>query len=894
MKNKNKILTYVLIVIGFLVLAYSFTPQVLGGKIVNQSDISGWQGMARESSVWNAAHPEDPALWSNSMFGGMPTISYIPPTKGDLTQQLYDFLLLGRRPATYLFIALLGGFLLMLAFGVHPLIAIGGAVAIAFCSYNFQIIQVGHNTKMQAIAFMPWALAAVVYSYKAKKWPQALLGGTLFALAVSFQVKANHPQISYYLAIIIAIYAIAVFISTLVAKKRVGRFFIISGLLLVFGLVGIGTNATKLIPTWDYTPHSMRGGTTKTADGEARKGLDIDYATAWSYGWEELPNLMIPNYNGGSSAGALGPDSQTVKLLKRSGQPNIREISKNLPLYWGPQPFTAGPMYMGAITVFLFLLGLFCCKGKDRWWLLAATVLAIFLAAGSHFLAFTRFAMKVLPLYNKFRTVSMALVILQVTLPVLGFITLDRIVRGNIPLRDFRRSSWLALALTAGFCILAALIPSIAGSFSGSADAGMQEILTDALRADRRALLVKDAWMSAALILLCWGLLWWGYGFGKVSEDASVRNRKLTAALGVSALVLINLFVVGKRYLNDDHFVTPRSFIGQFDKRPVDKAILADTDPSFRVLDLTVNVFNDSHPSYWHKNIGGYSPAKLQIYQEYIESHLQGEISQIYSSLGKATTLEEAEAMLPKLEGLSKLNCRYIILNGDMAPLRYPYARGNAWFEEDGAADGADGASGGAAGRQSEGSALSGSATGKVSNGAAGRLSGRASGGSAGRESSALGGPDGAGKQIELLSYTPNELRYRYTTPCDAKAVFSEVYYPDGWTLKVVDTGELLPISLSDDVFRSAILPAGEHELVMRFAPDSYARGYRLSLICSLLTLLLAAGAIVYMVTGKKQNLAEEGGAQKAAAESQTPATNEGQKAAVAEKPVTGKKQKED
>ncbi len=835
MKNKNKILTYVLIVIGFLVLAYSFTPQVLGGKIVNQSDISGWQGMARESSVWNAAHPEDPALWSNSMFGGMPTISYSTPTKGDLTQQLYDFLLLGRRPATYLFIALLGGFLLMLAFGLHPLIAIGGAIAIAFCSYNFQIIQVGHNTKMQAIAFMPWALAAVVYSYKAKKWPQALLGGALFALAVSFQVKANHPQISYYLAIIIAIYAIAVFISTLVAKKRVGRFFIISGLLLVFGLVGIGTNATKLIPTWDYTPHSMRGGTTKTADGEARKGLDIDYATAWSYGWEELPNLMIPNYNGGSSAGALGPDSQTVKLLKRSRQPNIREISKNLPLYWGPQPFTAGPMYMGAITIFLFLLGLFCCKGKDRWWLLAATLLAIFLAAGSHFLAFTKFAMKVFPLYNKFRTVSMALVILQVTLPVLGFITLDRIVRGNIPLRDFRRGSLLALALTAGFCILAALIPSIAGSFSGSADAGMQEILTDALRADRRALLVKDAWMSAALILLCWGLLWWGYGFGKASEDASVRNRKLTAALGVSALVLINMFAVGKRYLNDDHFVTPRFFIGQFDKRPVDKAILADEDPSYRVLDLTVNVFNDSHPSYWHKNIGGYSPAKLQIYQEYIESHLQGEITQIYSSIGKAATLEEAEAMLPELEGLSKLNCRYIILNGDMAPLRYPHARGNAWFEE-----------------------------------------------------------DGVGRRIELLSYTPNELRYRYTTPCDAKAIFSEVYYPDGWTLKVVDTGELLPINLSDDVFRSAIVPAGEHELLMRFAPDSYARGYRLSLICSLLTLLLAAGAIVYMVVGKKPNLAEAGGAKKAVAESQTPATNEGQKAAVVEKqkPAANKNEK--
>ena len=797
--NWKKILSYTLIVLGFLVLAYAFTPQVLGGKIVNQSDISGWQGMAREAQAWNAAHPDDPALWSDSMFGGMPTVSYSTPTQGDLTQPLYKLLLTGRRPASYLFIALLGGFLLMLAFGVHPFIAIGGAVAIAFCSYNFQIIQVGHNTKMQAIAFMPWVLAAAVFTYRSKTWPRALLGSALFALAVSFQVKANHPQISYYLAIIIIIYAIAVFISRLVARRRVGRFFAVSALLVAFGLVGAGTNATKLIPTWDYTPHSMRGGTSASAREGGRKGLDIDYATAWSYGWEELPNMMIPNYNGGSSAGALGSDSQTVKLLKRAGQPNLREVSRSLPLYWGPQPFTAGPMYMGAITIFLFLLGLFCCRGKERWWLLAASILAILLAVGSHFMAFTRVAMAVLPLYNKFRTVSMALVILQVTLPLLGFITLNRIVRGKIPWPAFRRASLWALGLTAGYCVLVALVPSIAGSFSGASDAGQPEVLVSALQADRRALLVRDAWMSAVFIIAACGLLWWAYQpVAKKPADASEEHRNAFAASGrrviagvaVCVLVLVNMFATGRRYLGDDDFISPRAFAGQFDKRPVDEVILADTDPSYRVLDLTVNVFNDSHPSYWHKNIGGYSPAKLQIYQEYIENHLQGEISQLYRSLQGVATVSEAEAAVPELPCLSALNCRYIILDGSAAPVRNRYARGPVWFEY-------------------------------------------------------------GGDFIEMTSYSPNELRYRYSSPSEAKAVFSEVYYPEGWTLTVADTGEELPVTLSDEVLRSAVVPAGEHELVMRFAPGSYSRGKTVSLICSLLTLLLAAGAVAMMLLAR-------------------------------------------
>ena len=810
---KKKLLLYAGIIVGLLVLSYAYVPQVLSGKIVNQSDISGWQGMSHEMMAWNAAHPDDPTAWTESMFGGMPTATIHASTRGDWTQQIYDFLLTGRRPATYLFISLLGAWLLMLALGIHPLLAVGGAIAVTFCSYNLQIIQVGHNTKMQALAFLPWVLAALVYTYnqiKKDRWlPGAVLGAALFGLAISFQVKANHPQITYYLALLILIYVIVLVVS-IWRKGLWGRYFATSALLLVLGVAGIATNATKLLPTMEYTPYSMRGGSTAASEGgEGAKGLDLDYATAWSYGWEELPNLLIPNFNGGSSAGAVNPKhSETYDLLKRAGQPNLRETAKNLPLYWGPQPFTAGPMYLGAITVFLFVLGLFLYKGKEKWWLVAGTVLAVLLALGSHFLAFTKFFYNVAPLYNKFRTVSMALTVLQFTLPMLGFLMLDRLVKDPETAALFRQKGWIAAAITGGFCALCVLFPGIAGGFSGASDAGQPDVLVDALAADRRYLLVMDALRSLLLIAAAFGALWWA--FGKPSQKAS--GRVLGACVAVSVLVLFDLGVVGKRYLNGDDFVSPRAFQSQFDKRPVDEFILSDTDPSFRVLDLTVNVFNDSHPSYWHKNIGGYSPAKLQRYQEFIESTLTGEINQIYKALGDAKTLAEAEAALPYMPGLASLNCRYIILDGEMAPLRYPYAKGNAWFATESAA-------------------------------APAPLSGFASlTPDPVREN---GSAEALPTSVELTSYAPNELRYRYSSPEAARMVFSEVYYPVGWKLTVEDTGEELPIELEGTLLRAADVPAGEHTLVMRFDPPSYRIGEGVSRATSILLILAALGAIL-------------------------------------------------
>jgi Predicted membrane protein len=832
-------------IVLFLVLSYGFVPQVLQGKIVNQSDISGYIGMSHEMSEWNAAHPDDPTYWTDSMFGGMPTTAISTQNGGDYTQGLYNLLLAGKRPATYLFIALLGAFLLMLSLGISWPLALGGAVAVAFCSYNFQIIQVGHNTKMQAIAFFPWVLAALVYTYRSTeakgRWlAKVLLGAALFGVALSMQIKANHQQITYYLAILVLLYALVEFIDILVRKDkdslaakatrktRLTRFFIASALLLVLGGAGIATNVNKLLPLAKYTPNTMRGGSDLTQDGAVKGGgLDLDYATAWSYGWEELPNLMIPNFNGGSSSQPVDPaKSETIQLLRRAGQSNLREIAKGLPLYWGPQPFTAGPMYMGAITVFLFILGLFLYKGKEKWWLIVGTVIAVLMAVGSHFMAFTKFCFNVLPLYNKFRTVSMALVVLQVTLPVLGFLTLDRIVKDGYDRKGFLKKSGIAFALTGGLSLLFFLIPTLAGDFSSAADAGQQDILVEAFQADRIALLRQDALMSFFLIAITWGFLLWAC----LSEQKN-PVRKVVASLAICALVLVNLFATGKRYLNADHFTTPKDFNKPFAERPVDKMVKADPDPSYRVLDLSVNVFNSAVPSYHHKSVGGYSPAKLQRYQDLIEHYLTGEINRIYGVLQTAETIEDAEAGLPDTPLLNALNTRYIIIDGDFPPLHNPNTLGNAWFVDKVVP----------AATADEEIAFLGSVD----------LRHEAV---IGKDMPAVtAAPADTADVITLTAYAPNELRYHYAASTDRLAVFSEIYYPDGWKAQV--DGAPVDVLRADWTLRAAVLPAGEHDLVMRFEPDSYRTGAavsRASSITLILLLLLSIGGL-FLPARKKE-----------------------------------------
>ena len=887
----KKILIYAGIVLFFLVLSYGFVPQVLGGKIVNQSDIASWKGMANEAMTYNAAHPEDPTAWTNSMFGGMPTTATIDDFEGDWTQKIYKFLLLGRRPATYLFLALLGGFLLMLSMGINGILAVAGAIAVAFCSYNMQIIQVGHNTKMQAIAYFPWVLAALIFTYRSalrvanpckradksdlketqngdkktgnwKSWlPKTVLGAVLFALALSMQIKANHVQITYYLAIVIFVYVIALFVSLCMDKDRklkFGRFFAASGLLLIIGVTGIATNANKLIPTYEYTPYTMRGGSELSSDSDTHnaKGLDLAYATAWSYGIEEMPNLLIPNFNGGSSSGALDTDSETGKLLKRAGQPRLKETLKHMPLYWGPQPFTAGPMYMGAISIFLFVLGLCLIKGREKWWIVIASLIAILLSWGNHFMWFTKLWFDYAPFYNKFRTVSMALIVLQVTVPLLGFYVLDKIVKEKYEKKEFMKAGYIAYAITAGFCLLCVLIPGIAGSFSGASDAGQPDILVDALAADRQTLMVKDALRSLVLITVVFALILWAFRTPKVDavgKDGSFvrKGRMSILSAAMVLLVLLDLFSVGKRYLNKDHFVTPKDFSAQYNPRPVDKMILEDTSLDYRVLDLSVNTFNSSIPSYHHKTIGGYSPVKLQRYQDLIDKYLTSEIRSVHKVIGESETVSEVSKNLPYLPVTSMLNGKYIILGGEYPPVENAFAFGNCWFVDSVAV----------AATPDDEIALLGktdlhttAVIGDDFKWAQEAVRSVSMPGEA--ETSA----DQSADRIALTSYTPKELRYTFRTTAERAAVFSEIYYPKGWKAWIepagaygeVRNGHYQPTSQAREIdlfradwmLRGALIPEGEGELIMRFEPDSYSLGKSISTASSIILILLLIGSV--------------------------------------------------
>ena len=873
----KKILVYAGIILLFAIIAYGFVPQVLEGKIVNQSDIASWKGMANEAMTHNDLHPEDPTAWTNSMFGGMPTTATIDDFNGDWTNYIYDLLLTGRRPASYLFLTLVGAFLLMLSLGMNGIVAVAGAVAVAFCSYNMQIIQVGHNTKMQAIAYFPWVLAGIIYTYRSalskagswKEWlPKTVLGATLFAFALSMQIKANHIQITYYLAIVIFIYAVALLISLCLDKEKkdkIARFFAASALLLVIGCVGIATNANKLIPTYEYTPYTMRGGSelSGSGDGHNDKGLDLEYATAWSYGIEEMPNLLIPNYNGGSSSGPLKMDSETGKLLKRAGQPNLRQTLKAMPLYWGPQPFTAGPMYMGAISVFLFVLGLFLIKGREKWWIAAATVVAVLLAWGSHFMWFTKLWFDYAPFYNKFRTVSMALIVLQVTMPLLGFYALDRVIKEKYTLKEFGKAFIPAYLLTGVFCLACALMPGIAGTFVSASDAQYGEMLAETLAADRADLLKADAWRSFWLISIVAVLIFWAFKtpeYDAVGTKGSfVRKGRMTiVAFVMVILVGFDLIPMGKRYLNKEHFVTPKDFTSQYDLRPVDEIILEDNSLDYRVLDISVNTFNSSIPSYHHKTIGGYSPVKLQRYQDLIEKYITPEIYDIYDVVENAETISDVEENLPELKVISMLNGKYIVLGAEYPPVVNPYAYGNAWFVSSAVA---------AATPDEEiellgytdlrNSAVIGADFASVRTSKAFVMSSEAE----------------TSPSITLTHYAPNELRYSYSTDSERAAIFSEIYYPKGWKAWIepvgtygevrnghyqpTDKAQQIELFRADWMLRGAIVPEGEGQIIMRFEPDSYQLGENVSRASSIILILLLLASVAgafFLPSGRRNN----------------------------------------
>ena len=898
-------------VLFFLGLSYSFVPEVLDGKIVNQGDIQHYVGMSREMTVWNDAHPDDPTQWTGSMFSGMPTTPVTIVNGGDATQSVYDFLLLGKRPATYLFIALLGGFLLMLALGIDWLLAIGGAVAIGFCSYNFQIIEAGHNTKMQAIAFIPWVLAALIWTYKValkeisplaslgrndkKKlgrndschlersreissprwWAKTVLAASLFGMALSMEIKANHIQITYYLALMILLYAVTMIVWVFWKHRDQWKEFLIaSALLLVLGGLGIATNANKLLPMNDYKPISTRGGSELTPiGGEASQGgMSLDAMVRYSYGWTELPNLFIPDWNGGGSGARISlehskgeeawKDALMDDYIGRAMQAGYsypqaealirKEYGKDIAaaahsyteglMYWGPQGGTKGPMYMGCITVFLFILGLCLYEGKERWWLLAVTLLAVFLSIGYHVdgtyaYGAQRWASKWLPMYANFRAVNMIMILLQVALPMLGFLVLDRILRRQYELKRVLRGIAIAFGAAGGFALLSLVIPR---SFVAASDANyMDDTLMSAMAADRKALLTADALLCFALVAAVAAIL---VGFCLLPEKDSwiSKNRRGVAAGSIGLLILLNMFGVGHRYLNESHFVTPRDFNKAYAERAVDKEIKKkDPKKTARVLDMTgVNArdhqsfmapFNSAIASYHHRCIGGYSPAKLQRYDDLVTEYLWGEVGLAASYIGTY----DWSSLGYNMPIVSMLNGRYIIQpDGTLA--ENPNAFGPAWFVQ------------GTVQTETPDDEIY-----AIGNPEELNLREYAVLGPDFRSAAPEDLPGADTDAVELLSYAPNEMRYSYDAASERILVFSEIWDKD-WTATV--DGQPLPLFRADWVLRAAVVPAGKHEIVMRYKPAVYERGRavsRASSIPLLLIVLLAAGACLWL--GRKE-----------------------------------------
>lgn len=804
-------------VIAFVLLAFAYCPQVMEGKVINQSDISSWKGAANEM-IQHQEKTGEQTHWTNSMFGGMPGMMIASKYDGNYLEYIYQMLFVGPRPVSYLILAMVGFYLLLIAMGVSPLLAVAGAIAYTFCAYNLQILQVGHNAKMVAIGWMPWVLASIAVAFRKRSW----LGAIFFGITLSFQIVANHVQITFYLAFIVLFWIVA---EGLIAYKNkwLPKFVKTCAMLLLGGLLAIGSNLNHLLPTWEYAKYTMRGGSelNQPEGAQTKGGLKKDYATDWSYGIDESLNLLIPNYKGGASSGALDENSETLVALRNNGVADAGNIIKQLPLYWGPQPFTAGPMYMGALSIFLFVLAAFLLKGPFKWSMLGLALLTLLLAWGKHFMPLSSFFLDYVPLYNKFRAVSMILIILQVLLPLLGFVSLHRILTQGEDQKKIMTGLKWATGIVGGFCLLALIFPGIAGSFQSANDAKLfPDWLTSAIEADRVSLLRSDALRSLLLVLAAAGILLL-FLYRKI--------KPLWVGWVIVLLVALDVMPVGKRYLNETHFMTERKFHGVFDKRPVDEAILLDTDPNYRVIDFTVNIFNDSHTSYFHKTVGGYSAAKLQRYQDLIERHIGPELQTLGQDLQTLTGVDQIPGILKKCTVVNMLNTKYFITSPQGPPLRNPSANGHAWFvAEQKRVQGPD----------QEISALTGLNVGQMA------VVDEKFEANQALLNAALK-PDTAAR-ILLTRYEPNRLKYTSTSSTQQLAVFSEIYYPKGWYASI--DGKPLALGRVNYMFRAAVIPAGTHEIEMWFDLPIIRQSRWMAQASSGTLVLLLLGAMGYMV----------------------------------------------
>lgn len=804
-------------VVLFALISFAyFVPASLDGRILFQHDASAGRGMGHEQQTYFERTGER-TRWTNSVFGGMPTYQTAPSYKStDALSKVMDaYHLWLPENVWYVFAYLLGFYILLRAFDFRQELAVLGSIIWAFSSYFFIIIAAGHIWKVMALAYLPPMIAGLVLAYRGKY----LWGFILTALFTAFEVKANHVQMTYYYLFVVLFMVIAYLVQA-IKNKQLLHFGKATAVCAAAACLGICMNLSNLYHTWEYSKESMRGKSelvkANTAN-QTNSGLERDYITQWSYGIGETWTLLIPNAKGGASV----PLSQNETAMKKA-DPNFIQIYQQIGQYWGEQPGTSGPVYVGAFVLMLFIMALFIVKGPMKWALLAATVLSILLSWGKNFMPLTNFFIDYIPMYAKFRTVASILVIAEFTIPLLAMLGLKKILDTPSVLNKQIKYVYISFGLTAGFCLLFALMPSVFFSNFVSAQeleamksipAEYQGQLIANLREMRQAIFTDDCWRSFFIIVIGTFLLLL-YRANKLKKSAFVGL--------VIVLCVIDMWQVNKRYLNDSMFVEKSVRDNPIEMTPTDQQILQTKELDYRVLNLATSTFNENETSYFHKSIGGYHPAKLRRYQEMIETYIAPEMEKLMKSI------VEAQGDMTKLNGdsispvLNMLNTKFFIMplqGGQTVPLKNPYAFGNAWFVD------------------------------KVTyvNNAneelemVGKLNLRAEAVADKMFRDVLGSSceQDHHAQVTMKTYEPNQLTYEVESAKGGVLVFSENYYPE-WTATV--DGKEVPVGRVNYILRAIQVKPGKHQVVLSFFPKSVDRtetvayiAFALLVICILL-----------------------------------------------------------
>lgn len=829
----KKVLPYAAAIALFLVIALVYCSPLLDGKVLMQGDVNNWKGAANEALQYKQ-HTGETTWWTNSMFGGMPTYQITGNTPANtlrykVLMATHAFLDGQMDPVGIIFAYFLGFFLMLLCFGVSPWLSLVGALAIGLSSYFFIIIPAGHITKAYALG----CLAPMIGGFYAIFRKRYFLGAPLFLL-FGFLGLTLHPQMTYYTAMLLGVMGCAELYIHIRGKewKQLG---IALGILACCALLIFGTKISWMQMNRSYLAETMRGGhselTTTTAEENKTAGLDLDYATAWSYGKGETLTLLIPNWEGGASGYSVGPESQLCEAMKKQGvqRKQAEQFCQQVPTYRGEKAFTSGPVYAGAIVCFLFVLGLIIVPGPYKWALLIATLCSIFLSWGRNMMWLTELFFQYFPMYNKFRAVESILVVAEMTMPLLGFLALQRIADREIEWKKLRTSLLIAGGITGGICLLAALFGGavdVTSSYDAQWTGQLPQWLTDAIYDQRTAMLRADAWRSLIFIALGFALVFF-YAW-KTREDA---DRKMTAVLygAMAVLILADMLPVDMRFFSKDQFVNKKDLDRTFAIQPYEEQILSDDALDFRTVNLAANTFNDARTSYRLKSIGGYSAAKLRRYQDLIDVHITREMNALMQAIMRTNGFMVPDEQLgSEFPVLNMLNTRYAVVGlqgGQTLAVRNPYAMGNAWFvNEVRFAETAD--------EEYEALAELDLRTVAVAD----------------RKFADVLTADAALAEdscasITLTKYEPNELTYTTRTARPRVAVFSEIYYPEGWHLYV--DGNELPLGRADYVLRAAVIPAGEHSLRMVFEPEALTTD-KWCMAIAIILLLLSAGLLAF------------------------------------------------